>query len=85
MSGTYRKPPQRAAFARTIGAELEHQRLTHRARRLELALTALHDQRDQCEMRGPVPAAMDRAIADFSQQLRDLRARSRAIAREPPR
>lgn len=65
----------------TIAAELEHLRLTFRARRLTQVVDALHDRRSE-QASGAVPPALDLAIRDFSDELAEVQARLRD--EEPP-
>ena len=61
---TVQAPP--AAAPRSIGIDLERQRLEHRARRIKLAIAALRRIADAHAPNGPAPAPLQQAIAGFS-------------------
>jgi hypothetical protein len=55
--------------------ELERHRLEHRARRLRLVVAALRERVAAAAAHGPVPPGLHRALADFSSELAQVRAR----------
>lgn len=60
----------------TLAANLEADRLRHRAQRIEQVIAALNDRALYRNARsGATPPALDRAIADFGIELRDIRRR----------
>lgn len=64
--------------AGTLGGELEHNRLQHRARRLELVIETLRERASASARIGPVPSGLQHAIADFSTELSRVRHRLHA-------
>jgi hypothetical protein len=74
----------KAAEPRTLGAELERDRLEHRVGRATVAIAVLHriageHRRDL----GATPRHLRQAIADFEAQVEGMNARLRDLAREP--
>lgn len=63
----------------TLATALEHQRLTHRAQRIEQVLAALHERRGERSGRG-TPAALEQSISEFAGELSRLRTRPDAFA-----
>lgn len=59
----------RTTTARTIRDELERTRLEHRARRIRVAMTALHGIADARAVDGPVPPPLEQALAGFAHEL----------------
>ena len=57
----------------TIAAALEHQRMNHRAHRIEQILVTLREWRRERRLQGAVPHALDESIGDFAHQLSELR------------
>lgn len=61
---------------RTLGAELERDRLEHRVNRIAVAITVLRDRaREHRRELGGAPVHIRQAIADFEAQLAALNAR----------
>jgi hypothetical protein len=61
---------------RTLGAELERDRLEHRASRIAVAITVLRDRaREHRRELGGAPVHIRQAIADFEAQLASMNAR----------
>jgi hypothetical protein len=70
----------RATLTRTLGAELERDRLEHRVRRLAVAIAVLRERaREHRRELGGAPLHIRQAIADFEAQLADTNARLRYI------
>lgn len=70
MPSTLRPNP-----TRTLGADLERDRLTRRARRLDYVLRALRGRASDYERVGPVPPPLHQAITGFARELADDRRR----------
>lgn len=63
----------------TIATDLEHLRLTLRARRLEQVVAALRERRRYQASTGAVLAPLERSIADFCDELRAVETRLRSV------
>lgn len=59
----------------TLAADLAHQRLTLRERRLKQVVAALQERRSGRAATGAVPPPLDLAIADFADELLTVRMR----------
>jgi hypothetical protein len=56
-------------------SELEHCRLEHRARRLDLVIAALRERVSATAQTGDTPAALQQALSGFSSELAHVRRR----------
>jgi hypothetical protein len=62
--------------AETIADQLERDRLAHRARRIELVTSALHNRAVYChKVRGTTPVPLQQAIDSFEREVIALRRR----------
>ncbi len=74
---------KRPSSFKTLGAELERDRLERRVRRVTVAISALRERAS--EHRGEVgspPRHLRQAIADFEAQIEEMNARLRELAPE---
>jgi hypothetical protein len=73
--------PTRPTYIHTLGAELERDRLEHRAGRFTLAIAALRQRTgEQRTELGGAPRHIHHTIADFEAQLAAMNARLRDLA-----
>lgn len=72
----------RPSSNRSLGAELERDRLERRVRRLTMAIAALREREHRREL-GTPPKHVRYAIADFEAQIEAMNARLRDLAPDP--
>lgn len=65
-------PPARRVSPCSVGAELERERLGHRARRIEVVIAALRQLMNARAAEGPVPAALGQSIAAFARERTEI-------------
>jgi hypothetical protein len=75
------EPAARSTSARTLGAELERNRLEHRMRRVTMVVAALrHRAGEHQRDLGVPPRPLRQAIADFEAQTAAINARLRELS-----
>jgi hypothetical protein len=74
----------RPSFTRSLGADLEHDRLERRVTRVTVATAVLRDRasEDRRELGAP-PRHLRQALADFEAQIESMNARLRELASVP--
>lgn len=79
MSATHRTP------TRSLGAELERDRLERRARRMTVAIASLHLLANESGRElGAIPRHLHRTLVDFEAQIDAMNGRLRELAAQRP-